>query len=128
MNLNLSTKREFFLYGTVAILFILSLTAHFIISNLTPQNPVAEIYENGVLIGIYGLENELVNLNLDDRFEVQNGKIRVSYANCPDKICVNTGFIPNGIIPIICIPNKLEIRITSGLNSNNSAELDAIVK
>ena len=39
---------------------------------------------------------------------VENGKICVTDSDCPDKICVKTGFIDGGV-PIICMPHKLEI-------------------
>lgn len=43
---------------------------------------------------------------------VSDGSIGVSAADCPDKTCVNTGFINNPGRPIICIPHKLEIIIS----------------
>ena len=42
---------------------------------------------------------------------VEKGKIAVIHANCPDKICVNRGFIENGTFPIVCLPNRLSVYI-----------------
>lgn len=42
---------------------------------------------------------------------VKGAKIGVSDATCPDKICVNTPYISDGIQPIVCMPNKLVIQI-----------------
>lgn len=44
---------------------------------------------------------------------VENGKIAVTEASCPDKICVHQGFIENGSVPIVCLPNKLSVVITA---------------
>ncbi len=44
--------------------------------------------------------------------EISDGKIRVTDADCLDKVCVNTGWL--GAMPIICIPNRLEIRFAEG--------------
>lgn len=49
---------------------------------------------------------------------VEHGRICVIDADCPDKTCVNTGWLSDDIIPIICIPHRLEIRLeqSSGLD------------
>ena len=45
---------------------------------------------------------------------VEPGRIRGDKADCPDQICVHQGFIDNGTVPIVCLPNKLIIEITGG--------------
>lgn len=37
------------------------------------------------------------------------GRISVSKADCPDLICVNSGPVPNGLLPIVCLPHRLVI-------------------
>ena len=51
--------------------------------------------------------------------EITGGKIHVSEADCPDKTCVNMGFLQGGA-PIVCLPNRLVIRYVQG------AEADAV--
>ncbi|MCI7767772.1 MAG: NusG domain II-containing protein [Oscillospiraceae bacterium] len=43
--------------------------------------------------------------------EIKNHSIRVTEADCPDKICVNTAAITAGksSAPIVCLPNRLVI-------------------
>ena len=41
--------------------------------------------------------------------EIIGGKIHVTEADCPDKICVRMGFLQGGA-PIVCLPNRLVIR------------------
>jgi hypothetical protein len=43
---------------------------------------------------------------------VERGRICVIDADCPDKICVNQGYISNSAVPIVCLPHKLSITIT----------------
>ncbi len=45
---------------------------------------------------------------------VQPGAIGVIEADCPDRVCVNTGSITGGGIPIACVPHRLMITIESG--------------
>ena len=42
----------------------------------------------------------------------QDGRnVRMIAADCPDKVCVDTGWIGNGAVPIVCLPHHLVIRI-----------------
>ncbi len=49
-------------------------------------------------------------------FEIKDKKIRIIEADCPDKICVNTGFISKAGQVIACLPNKVLIEITGVQN------------
>ena len=41
--------------------------------------------------------------------EIKDGKIRVKEADCPDKVCVKTGWLSSSAVPIVCLPNHLVI-------------------
>ena len=109
------------------MIFAGSLIAWHLINNTKIENPVAEIYKDGELLYTFDLSHERGTSIGDKRhyniIEIADGAIGVTGANCPDEICVNTGFVSN--MPIICVPNRLEIRIVGG-NSDN--ELDAVAR
>ena len=42
---------------------------------------------------------------------VQPGRICVSSADCPDKTCVQFGWLSDGAVPILCMPHRLMIRM-----------------
>ena len=42
------------------------------------------------------------------------GGIRVSFADCPDQICVDQGWLSGGRIPIVCLPHRLVIELVEG--------------
>ena len=77
----------------------------------------AEIYSSGKLIAS-------VSLLTDQEFtvsspqggsntiRVQNGKIAVISATCPDHYCMKRGYCNSGA-SIICLPNALEIRFSA---------------
>ncbi len=52
--------------------------------------------------------------------EIKDGTIRVINADCPDKVCVNTGAL--SAVPIICVPNRLEIRFAEDADYDAAAE------
>ena len=54
--------------------------------------------------------------------EIKDGKIRVKDADCPDRICVNTGWLSSAAIPIVCLPNHLVIEF------KDSGETDAAAR
>lgn len=43
--------------------------------------------------------------------EMKDGEICVNSSDCPDKICVNTGYISKKGERIVCLPKKLIIEI-----------------
>jgi hypothetical protein len=72
----------------------------------------AEIVSGGKLI-------KTVSLSIDQEFTVdgrntvtvKDGKIAVTWADCPDQYCVKRGFRSSGG-DIVCLPNRLVIRFT----------------
>ena len=51
---------------------------------------------------------------------VENGKIGVTEASCPDHYCMKRGFCNSGT-EIVCLPNRMTIRFLG------SQEIDAII-
>ncbi|HHS12402.1 MAG TPA: NusG domain II-containing protein [bacterium] len=82
-------------------------------------------------------ENRLqyrVPLNIDNRIEVrgpsgssviriQNGQVWVEEAPCPHRVCMRMGRISLSGEVIVCVPNRLLIRIENGRN-----KLDAVTQ
>lgn len=111
--------------GTLVILTSIWL----IISRFTTNGHTAKIYSNNQLIKEIDLllVNEPYEFVVENEYGkntvyVENGAISVTEADCPDHVCVNTGKISSGLAPIICIPNRLEIRI------ERETELDGVAR
>ena len=54
--------------------------------------------------------------------QIENGKVKMAAANCPDQICVHQKAISRNGESIICLPNKIVLKIVDG----EEAELDAV--
>lgn len=108
----------------IAIISAASLTAWILLKNTAYENPVALIYKDKEL-------KERIELNMvtepyeiiltgengeSNTISVKYGEIAVTDATCPDRICIRTGSISGGAVPIICLPNHVEIRITEKEN------------
>jgi len=50
----------------------------------------------------------------ENTVEIEHGRVRVSHATCPDRICVDMGWKSEGGSPIVCLPNRLVIEIEGG--------------
>jgi hypothetical protein len=85
---------------------------------------VAQIYQNGQLL-------MTVALDRPDQFPVQgdycntvtvkDGAIAITASDCPGSDCVHSGWAQEAGRAIICLPNRMEIRLTG------SSGVDAIV-
>lgn len=79
----------------------------------------ATIEINGKTYGRYDLgktPDQLINLNLPgtqhSAVEFKDGKVRVQYADCPDKVCVRTGWVSMPGEIIVCLPYRIIIKIS----------------
>ncbi len=78
----------------------------------------AYVYSGGVLIHRIDLAEGTKEFKVETEngyniISVADGKIGVIEADCPDKTCIKTGFTDSSFIPVICMPNKLEIVVKS---------------
>ena len=114
----------FFIILTLVCFFVLLIFWH---GTATPK--IARIIQDGKVIREIDLENvaKPYEFTVSDgngghnTIRVENGRIGVVSADCPDKVCVNQGYIKTGATPIVCLPHKLCIVIVSQDN------VDAVV-
>ena len=52
--------------------------------------------------------------------EIKDGKAHLTDASCPDKLCVNMGYISKEGQSIICLPNKVVVEIKGNTKDNNN--------
>ena len=107
----------------LAFLFAAALVTSVIMLTRKDSNAVAYVYSDGTLVRTVPLDT--VDGTFSFRVEAPDGgynvveatqgRIHVTEASCPDKVCMHTGYISNSAVPISCLPNKLVIKVeTSG--------------
>lgn len=112
-------KKGDLIVGSIVLLLIIgSYTGVKIYNSLLSGNgKIAVIRQNNVIIKSIDLDKvkspEKVEVNGDfhDTILVENGRIRFEEANCPDLICVKTGWINKTGQMAVCLPNKVSIKI-----------------
>lgn len=100
---------------------------------------IAKGRSNGdqVVIRIDGNEYARYSLNTDQVIEIdnehgkntiviENGAVRMEYADCPDGYCISKGTVSMNGDTIVCLPHRLVVEV---VKSESSAEdLDAIAQ
>lgn len=93
-----------------------------------PVGTRVEIVQDGSVIKRLDLSraaDQIIEIEYDGRrnlVEVENGRIRVSEADCPDHTCVDRGWLDSPL-PIVCLPNRLVVRY-----AGQQADADALVQ
>lgn len=83
---------------------------------------IAEIKQDGKVIKTVDLDKvkdgQDIRISYDtDHYNIvriEKGRIRITDADCPDKVCVKTGWITQPGQSVICLPHKLIIKIEGG--------------
>ena len=115
------TVRTSVLVIAVAALFALCLGTALIMGRSETGATVARIALNGETlyeIDLSAVTGEAtLTVETDGGYNVitvKNGAVRVSDADCPDRVCVNRGWMTGGYMPIVCLPHRLVIELVSG--------------
>lgn len=109
---------------TINTVFIFSVAAIFLVSLILSifilqpsQSHMVEIVQDDTVLYTFDMdqaEDQEITLYYDggssNTIRIQDGKIRVAGAECPDQTCVGMGELYSNNLPIICLPNHLIIR------------------
>ena len=102
----------------LAVLLVVLLTAVSVavwFPQKTPaQNALVQIYQNGELLQELPLAQN-TELHLEGPYRntvrIENGTVSVTDSDCPGGDCMHSGAISHTGRSIVCLPNRVEIRI-----------------
>ena len=97
----------------VGVLLIVSLSVFLIFSLTKEEGTTVVVSVDGEKVAEYPLSvDSTYSLNAGTNIlVVENGKAYVSYASCPDGLCMHQGSISMVGEQIVCLPNKIMIEI-----------------
>lgn len=101
----------------VSLAVILLAAAVYMLFSHSTGGSYAEIYNGNTVIKRVSLSaDQTFTVDGYDNvvFEVKDGAAAFKQSDCPDKICVRTGYIKNNGQSAVCLPNRLTLRIVSG--------------
>jgi hypothetical protein len=90
----------------------------------------AQVYKEGRLVQTIRLRpgyHEELRLGGAERYNLivaDNGRVRVAEADCPDQVCVRTGWVQAAPQQIVCLPYRVVIKVVSSA----PADVDGITK
>ena len=115
-----SNRNLAFVFAALLILSFVWLA----VIKLRPQNTlIAEISVESKLLYTIDLSKvtKSYTINLPhNTVLVEHGQISMESADCPDQLCVKQGVIKSSAYPIVCLPNKVVIKI------NGKSDIDAV--
>ena len=93
----------------------------------TEQGNVVVVYQEGEKIQEIPLEKDaevLIENNYTNKLIVRDKKVAIVESDCPGMDCVHSGWISGKGRSLVCLPNRVEIRIEGDIDS----EVDFIVR
>ena len=122
-------KKDFILIFIILLIVVVSFGInHFTNAKSGKQ---IEIYVDNELYKTYDIDDEDENkIESEEGYNVvkiHNHGAQITEASCPDKVCIHEGFITKPSESIVCLPNKVHIKIITD-DTNNYGEEDIISK
>lgn len=116
-----------------AALLILSAASALLLRFNGKSGSVANIYIDTTLVYCLDLSAEttpreivLENAPCNNVIQVEQGRIRVVSATCPDQVCVKQGWSDSALTPIVCLPSRLIIKIEASMPE--ASQVDGVAK
>lgn len=101
-------KRDTFFILSAAAVFTFGL----FVSLKSEKGTKAEIRHDGKIYATVLLsEEKVISVNGKNTVVVHDNEVYIKEADCPDKLCVKSGKISLKGQEIICLPNKVTVRI-----------------
>ncbi len=109
----------------VLLLLLLAGLALLIYFQSRPKASAAEIYVDNRLIASLPLDRDgdfRFNECPGIVFRVENGRVCFLHSDCPDQICVSSGWLSQSGACAVCLPHKTVLKLKA------ASEPDAVVK
>ena len=110
------------MFAVLIIIAIIISVIYYITAGRVSDGAVCNISVDGKVVQTIDLSEPDCEFTLPQnpniRFSVKNHAIAFIASDCPDKICVRTGYISHTGQTAACLPNRVIIRITAADNKN----------
>ena len=102
----------------IAAVLALGIAGSILVLN-APAGDTVRIISNGKVVRTVALSSaadEVFDIEYDghvNTVEIEDHRIRVLSADCPDQTCVKMGWLTSSAAPIVCLPHRLVIEFAS---------------
>lgn len=120
------SKHKLLIILCAAILFM-GLVGSFFLLNRPHGTWIEIVRDNEVLYGLdlADAEDQIIEIEYEGRVnivQIENHKVRMLEADCPDHTCINMGWLDSSM-PIVCLPNHLSIEY-----AETGDDVDAVIR
>ena len=116
-------RGDFFAILLVLILAVATM-AFFAVGEDDAENRIVQVYQDGRLVEEWPLDENreiLISGQYENTVSILDGKAAITDSDCPGRDCVHSGWISGAGRSIVCLPNRMEIRIVG------KSEVDFVV-
>ena len=110
-------RHDVILFAVLTAAAVFAYVIYYIIAGHAPNGAVCEISVDGKTVRTVDLSEPDCEFALTQNpniiFGVKNHAIAFIVSDCPDKVCVRTGYINRAGQTAACLPNRVIIRILS---------------
>ncbi len=125
-------KQKWILVGIVVLLLLIGIGGSYLATHRQLSERTAVITQNGeeqYRIDLNAVEEPYtITIAGEDgawnQISISSDGVQMTDASCPDQLCVKQGKIADSFLPIVCLPNQVQIQIIA---SEETEELDAKV-
>ena len=117
-------KSDILAIGIVAVIAIL-VSVIFWTRIGAKEGSMVGIYQEGVLIKELSLDSDaelVIEGDYQNVVTIKDGKAAITKSDCPGTDCVHSGWIHEAGRSIVCLPNRVELRI------EGTSEVDFVVR
>lgn len=113
-------KKDWILIGVIVVIAALSFLMHQVLQGAGSGKVTVKV--DGAIEGVYDLnDDQKITINDSNVVVINNGKVNMIEADCPDQLCVKQRAISKNHESIICLPNKVVVEIQSSAESTMDA-------
>ena len=116
----------------ICLMAAVAIIAYLIWQFAMPSGKTAVIRVDGEIVKTLSLnkdcEEEIPLTDGKNKLQIKDGKVRMTSADCPDKICVNHRAISHEGETIVCLPHKLVIEIEGESPEDEENSIDVYTK
>ncbi|MCL2772085.1 MAG: NusG domain II-containing protein [Oscillospiraceae bacterium] len=120
-------RRDLLLFAVLIIIAIIIAIIYYMIAGHAYDGVVCEISVDGKVVQTVDLSEPDCEFTLPQnkniRFSVKNHAIAFIASDCPDKICIRTGYINQVGQTAACLPNRVIIRIAAANGESGGADI-----
>ena len=109
----------------LVVLLALAVAVVYLPDSSAGENHLVQIFQNGILIRELPLQTDAqftLSGEYNNTIVVHGGRVCIETSDCPGGDCVHSGWIAHAGRSIVCLPNRVEIRVSG------RADVDFVVR